>query len=1124
MQSGASCALVEAYLQQLHDIHGTRHRTPELAYRAPLENLLNAIGSTLDPPAHAAGELSDSGSGRPDFGIYEVRSGSLRAVVEVKAVESEVTEIARGEQITGYCQRYGLVLITNYRDYLLVGRSKGNGVSHQGRCTLADDAEAFWRSRPGPLSKRTGDDLVDFLIGVMRRAAPITRAGDLADDLARHAREAKRRLERHDIAAVEPLKGAMEQALGLHFTGREGETFFRSSLVQTLFYGLFSGWMLWRQGKHKAGTFDWKDATDHLALPLIGDLYEEIARPRRLADLNLREPLEWATESLNHVVEEEFFKAFDEEHAITLFYEPFLEAFDPALRKELGVWYTPPEIVRYMVGRVDQLLRDELGIADGFADEQVYVLDPAAGTGSYLVEVAKTIHGTLTQQGHGALAAARVKTALCHRVFGFEILPAPYVVAHLQLGVFLRGLGIALGPDERAGVYLTNALTGWEPPKGAKQTLAFHFLEEEQEAARKVKRDAPILVILGNPPYNRFAGVAEEEEADLIEPYKKDLYEEWGVRKQLLDDLYIRFFRLAEKRIAEAGGRGVVCYISNYSWLDGLSHPVMREHLATSFDAVWIDNCNGDKYRTGKRTPDGLPDESMFTTDEHRIGIQVGTAVASFVKRGPSKGVARVFYRDFWGTGNVKRTQLLKSLAPRPRDVPRYEPVAPRATMRWVFVNSDLGQPTVFETWPKLVDLLPVHYSGLNENRLSAFLAIDRNDIERRMKAYFDERLTLEELGERIPGVGSRAAGYDPVQTRKSLLTNSEYQSDRVIPVVYRPFDQWWTYWEGRFKFVNRPRPDFFRQVWPGNVFISASQTARKGGFNQPVIVNKFGDLHLQDPWSQFFPLWVRVTEELGGERTEPNVNHKILEATCLACHVKPYEKDGRTWSKRALHLVECIFYHTLAVLWSPAYRRENEAALRQDWPRVPIPADAKLLEASAGIGRVVGDLLLADVPVRGVTTGKLREELRHLGVPTKVGGTPIEEPADTRVEAGWGFRGQKNAVMCGKGSVVPCDNDPKNAVNVFINERVYWANVPTDVWTMTIGGYPVVKKWLSYREYKVLGRALRMEELTYVTDVVRRLNALRLLGEDLDANYQAAARAAQVTENDGRSQGLGTR
>ncbi len=403
----------------------------------------------------------------------------------------------------------------------------------------------------------------------------------------------------------------------------------------------------------------------------MGDLYEEIARPKRLADLGLREPLEWATTSLNRVAEEEFFGRFDADHAITLFYEPFLQSFDPDLRKELGVWYTPPEIVPYMVGRVDQLLRSELGVADGLADDQVTVLDPAAGTGSYLLEVARRIHETLIELGHGAMAAARVKKALCSRIFGFEILAAPYVVAHLQLGVLLRSLGTTLARDERCEVYLTNALTGWEPPKGPKPVALFPELQKEAERASKVKQEKPILVILGNPPYNAFAGVAEDEEADLIDPYKAGLHERWGVRKQLLDDLYIRFFRLAEKRIGEVGGRGIVCYISNYSWLDGLSHPVMRERLARRFDAIWIDNCNGDKYKTGKRTPNGRPDQSMFTTDEHPIGIQVGTAITALVKRGssqrgdPHNHVAAVRYREFWGLGNEKRRLLLAALAPR---------------------------------------------------------------------------------------------------------------------------------------------------------------------------------------------------------------------------------------------------------------------------------------------------------------------------------------------------------------------------------------------------------------------------------------------------------------------------
>ena len=201
------------------------------------------------------------------------------------------------------------------------------------------------------------------------------------------------------------------------------------------------------------------------------------------------------------------------------FYEPFLEAFDPELRKQLGVWYTPPEIVKYMVARVDQVLKSDFNKPDGLADEDVYVLDPCCGTGAYLVETLSVIAATLAEQGEGATLAGRLKKAATDRVFGFEILPAPFVVAHLQLGIFLQGHGATFNEKqhERAAVYLTNALTGWKPPTGPKQKLVFPEMEEERDTADKIKQSQPILVVIGNPPYNGFAGLPVEEEAGLVE-------------------------------------------------------------------------------------------------------------------------------------------------------------------------------------------------------------------------------------------------------------------------------------------------------------------------------------------------------------------------------------------------------------------------------------------------------------------------------------------------------------------------------------------------------------------------------------------------------------------------------
>lgn len=259
------------------------------------------------------------------------------------------------------------------------------------------------------------------------------------------------------------------------------------------------------------------------------------------------------------------------------------------------------------------------------------------------------------------------------------------------------------------------------------------------------------------------------------------------------------------------------------------------------------------------------------------------------------------------------------------------------------------------------------------------------------------------------------------------------------------------------------------------------------------------------DPYTNYVARRVHHAD-LHGESQEPGIRADTLVAVCTQYGIPPLKEDGTQWTDEAMAVSDDLFDQSLAILWSPAYRQENEAALRQDWPRVPVPADRELLAASAKLGRGVADLLLPDRPVRGVTCGTIRPELRGLGLPTKIGGGNIDPDADLKAEATWGFFGAKNAVMCGKRKTSPSSADPQSAVDVYLNDKVYWANVPRDVWTMTIGGYPVIKKWLSYREHRVLGRPLRLDEMTYITEVVRRLKALLLLGPDLDANYRAAA------------------
>src|SRR6266550_939001 len=574
---------LETYLSDLYQTRSSGGAVKETSGYPALSLLLNEVGKTLKPKVRCIINLQNQGAGLPDGGLYTAEQFQKRAkgellegqppargCIEVKSPGEDVLVVSQGEQVRRYLSRYRQVLVTNYRDFILVGLDGTGNLVKRERFTLAVTEAAFWQAatQHRATANELGERFVEYLKRVMLHAAPLALPKDVAWFLASYARDAKARIESSNLPALNTVRSALEEALGLKFEGEKGEHFFRSTLVQTLFYGVFSSWVLWSKNNpptNRQARFNWHEAAWSLHVPMIKALFDKIATPTQLRELDIVEVLDWTTDVLNRVDRKAFFENFEEGHAVQYFYEPFLQAFDPELRKELGVWYTPIEIVKYMVARVDTVLREELEIPDGLADPRVYVLDPSCGTGAYLVEVLHKIHETLKAKGEDALAANDLKRAAMDRVFGFEILPAPFVVSHLQLGLLLQNLGAPLTDalNERVGVYLTNALTGWEPPseevKARLQQLGFSFaeLKEEHDAAERVKRDVRILVVLGNPPYNGYAGVAIGEERDLTTAYRTTVR---APRPQGsgLNNLYVRFFRMAERRIVEQTGEGII--------------------------------------------------------------------------------------------------------------------------------------------------------------------------------------------------------------------------------------------------------------------------------------------------------------------------------------------------------------------------------------------------------------------------------------------------------------------------------------------------------------------------------------------------------------------------------------
>ncbi len=874
----------------------------------------------------------------------------------------------------------------------------------------------------------------------------------------------------------------------MQFKGDRGTAFFRSTLVQTLFYGVFSAWVIWaRKTPSPAEAFNWHETGWLLRVPVLRALFQQLSDPGQLRPLGLDEVLDWTAAALNRVDRVAFFDKFSEGEAVPYFYEPFLEAFDPDLRKQLGVWYTPPEVVRYMVARVDRALKDDLGIEDGLAAENVYILDPCCGTGAYLAEALRRIAENLESKGYGASIGAHVKKAATERVFGFEIMPAPFVVAHLQVGLTMQSLDAPLADDgtERAGVFLTNALTGWEPK--VQKPLPFPELEEERDRANRVKQDTPVLVILGNPPYNGFAETAEDEERKLSTAYQKTK----RVRRPEgpgLNDPFVRFFRMAERRIVEKTGQGVVCFISNYSWLDGLSFTGMRERYLEAFDVIRIDNLHGDIRRGGK-TPDGQADESVFTVRGSSPGIRVGTAISTLVRKAAHTPVTTIGVRDLWGED--KHEELMAAAESVPEEV--YESLEPNLTLGLPFARITMEE--AWSDWPALPDLFPQSFPGVKTSRDSLLVDVDLDRLKARMMDFFDS------AGMPRPNPD---AGF--------------------IHYAYRPYDTRWLYWEADSGLLDRPRSNYKPHVLQGNLWLVTPQKQRRE-WSPPPVASAMGDINHMDGSTSYIPVWVRDamlgTHDIAGSPARPNLTH-----------------EAQSYLDKLGMSVEDLFHHALAVLHDPAYRQVNAGALRMEWPRIPLPgwpdgdADgaADKLAASAARGRDLAALLDSETPVPGVTTGVLRREIAAIAVPSTVEGRNMSGD-DFSLTAGWGHLGQGEAVMPGQGRLVDrpytnwelaamgdvaeklggttvqaqradenqtgdaAETPEDKTVDVYLNDQAYWRNIPAAVWNYKLGGYQVLKKWLSYREHRILGRPLTSDEVRHFSETARRIGGILGMG-----------------------------
>lgn len=988
-------------------------------------------------------------------------------------------------------------------------------------------------------AREHGPRLWEFLKRSMNYASSISEPKHVAVFLASYAREALAKVEAENQSDkntdLQHLKNELEAGLGKAFEGKtksQGDHLFCSMLVQTLFYGMFSAWAA-HVRKGSDDRFNWRLAAWKITIPVIKNIFERLAGPSQASELGLEDVLDRTAEMLGRVEIETFFRDFTSGEAIQHFYQPFLKAFDPDSQVTMGVWYTPPEIVEYMVERVDKVLRDELKIMDGLANENVIILDPCCGTGAYLIEVLRRIKRSLCAESKDDSVGDAVRKAALTRVKGFEVMPAPFVIAHLRVNEFLSSIDSPMDEGSRAQIILTNSLTGWDK-KDDQKNLSLG-LKDEHDLASDVKLNDRILVVISNPPYHGHAKVMPGEEARLVKRYKDKLKISGKAKKSQLDDPYVKFFSVAEERILKEN-RGIVSYITNASYLIGRSFTGVRQSFLESFDKMWIEETSGDIFKIG----------------DFQDGIERKVATNLLVKAGDQHGDCVVLYRNLDGQSpKLRREELLKSVKDDEREFEsRYDIAKPRRENNWSLLPVETTS-NEYDDWPFVTEICKIEEtdqevtmrkereanakmmprerqgreSGMHENRDWALIDTCRSALEHRMKEYYCPKLSWQDLCERGHKMNCPKSGYENPEEvwKKTREAKEVYDDGNIISWTAFPLDTRHAYVSRIQSVWNRCRPILLNQQMGNDKFlaISASVSGSHVGF-PAAFSSVIGNYHHMSSQTSFFPFTDYVPpSSTMSERKTANLSKKARQWMANLGFLDIDSNDAHA---------SLPWFHILSICYSRAYISDNAKMLKVDYPSIPMPDNRDRLVISAELGKDVAALL--DIEW---------EEAKHKPVPHGIKILGHVSGKDYLLDGKW-TRITSKGISPGRGivgSLRGWDKEEREALlkafssmgiderrgfellgkarDICLNDKCRWKGVPEAVWNCRIGNRQVIKKWLSYRSETVIGRKMDVDkEVKYVRGMIWRLATLILMTDRLNANYEACRDSAYQWHTEG--------
>lgn len=1032
----------------------------EHTYRAALEELVESLQAGVD----AVNEPRRVACGAPDYTVFRnTRHGGLiLGHIEAKDVGSPLAEVAESDQLTRYRRGLDNLLLTDYLAFRWFVKGE-----------LRQEARlATWSERRGFVSdadseRQTSELLQAFL---SYQAAPLRSAQELAVRMA-----ALSHLIRDIVVTDLESQTASEFIVGMRDAFREsllpglsdGE--FADMFAQTLAYGLFAA-----RVSHDAtqGRFLRSTAGNEIPRtnPFLRRLFGAIAGVE-LDD----EPFTPYVDDLAQLLADSdmaailrgFLRETRRDDPVVHFYETFLTAYDPALRERRGVYYTPTPVVSYIVRSVDLLLRQAFGCHDGLAatdlappDPQrddadrvhrVLFLDPACGTGTFLFSIVDAVRQSFIDQRQAGMWSGYVRDHLLTRLFGFELLMAPYAVAHLKLAMQLRGFDLPaadrnvwaydFASQSRLQVYLTNTL---EDAARRSELLLGRFLNEEADAASEVKHSLPIMVVLGNPPYSGHSANQGDSIRALVDDYKReypDLHR--PAQAKWLQDDYVKFIRFGQERI-ERTGAGILAFITNNRYLRNRTFRGMRDQLMRAFTDIYVLNLHGDSTRQ-ERAPDGGPDVNVFD-------IQQGVAIALFVKRPNVEDRARIVYADLWGDRDSKYEWL------ETHDI---------NTTQWT--QADAQEP-LFLFVPRDANLREEYARGWDVARIMSRngapapgvvtthdeFAISFTPEEAREKV---ERLcaTADEAEARRIWRLCRQAQWNYDAAVQHLRSDRSWE-EGIVPILYRPFDTRWTVWDSHVA-VHRRQRVMQHMLAGDNIALILPRTVEIGaGFEHVFSTRTVAQHHAVSTKevNYIFPLY--LYPQAGGalELYDPTAREPNLAPEYTAALSAILQRRFATNGAPNTFSPEDVFGFIYAVLHSTSFGERYSQFMEEDFPRIPMPPSAEVFFALAEKGRELANL--------------------HSGLAVAAMHRPFPVPGTNEVARQY----------------------PKYDVEtqrVYINRDQYFPDVAELVWEFRIGGGYPARKWLSDRR----GRLLTYDDLSEYAQVLGAIDQTVAIVDEIE-------------------------